>query len=232
MNNIIAFAGLKNAGKDSSADMLIYMLNTPKFMHSYTMYKLLGVVKGKWKKTSFAKPLKQVLSIMLNIPVEKFEDREFKERCYINFNTLELKFECELKQEDKLSDNQFNKLIKTECYEKIINSWISIRQVMQYVGTQVLRKFISDDVWINATITKDIVISDLRFKREFDTIKQKNGLLIYVNRPGCVPGNHASEREVYELYQQNKFEYILENNGDLKDLFYKIKDGISKTICS
>ena len=47
MNNIIAFAGLKNAGKDSSADMLIYMLNTPKFMHSYTMYKLLGVVKGK-----------------------------------------------------------------------------------------------------------------------------------------------------------------------------------------
>ena len=169
---------------------------------------------------------------MLNIPVEKFEDREFKERCYINFNTLELKFECELKQEDKLSDNQFNKLIKTECYEKIINSWISIRQVMQYVGTQVLRKFISDDVWINATITNDIIISDLRFKREFDTIKQKNGLLIYVNRPGCVPGNHASEREVYELYQQNKFEYILENNGDLKDLFYKIKDGISKTICS
>lgn len=47
MSNIVSFCGLKNAGKDVSADMLIYMLNTPKFMHNYIMYKLFGVIKGK-----------------------------------------------------------------------------------------------------------------------------------------------------------------------------------------
>lgn len=230
MSNIISFCGLKNAGKDVSADMLIYMLNTPKFMHNYIMYKLFGVVKGKWKKTSFAKPLKQVLSVMLNVPVEKFEDREFKERYYINFNSLEIKFENEISNELKLSDNQFNKLLKNECYDRIITSWISIRQVMQYVGTNVCRQFISNDIWINATLTNNIVISDLRFKREFDVVKEKNGILIYIDRPICKPGNHASEREVYDLYKQRQFEYIIENNGSLKDLFYKIKYGISRII--
>lgn len=59
---------------------------------------------------------------MLNVPVEKFEDREFKERYYINFNLLEIKFENEISNELKLSDNQFNKLLKNECYERIITS--------------------------------------------------------------------------------------------------------------
>lgn len=47
MGEIIAFCGTRATGKDTSANMLIYMLNTPKFMHSYTMYKLFGVIKGK-----------------------------------------------------------------------------------------------------------------------------------------------------------------------------------------
>lgn len=47
MNKLIVISGLKNTGKDTTADMLIYMLNTPKFMHNYIMYKLFGsIIKG------------------------------------------------------------------------------------------------------------------------------------------------------------------------------------------
>ena len=232
MTKIIAMCGLKSAGKDTSADMLIYMLNTPKFMHKYSWYKIFGAIKGRWKKTSFAKSLKQMLSIIINESVEIFEDRTFKEYYYINLSTFEKRWYGELAPCQVLSDNQFSKLLKNEQYDTITSSFISIRQLMQYVGTNVCRKYISNDVWINSTLqdTKNIVIADLRFQREYEIINKHNGILIYINRPGCEPGNHASEREVYELYTKGAFKHELQNNGTLKDLFYKIKHEIRNSI--
>lgn len=39
----------------------------------------------------------------------------------------------------------------------------------------------------------------------------------------CSPGNHQSEKEVIELYKSNKFDYVINNDGTLEDLFYKVK---------
>ena len=82
-------SGLKNVGKDTSANMLRYLLNTPSFLHFYWIYKHFNFLGnfGKWKVTSFAKPLKEVLAIILGVPVEKFEDRDFKENYCVDFNT-------------------------------------------------------------------------------------------------------------------------------------------------
>ena len=79
--NIIAFGGYKNTGKDTSANMLKFILNTPKILHFYWIYKYFSFLGnfGKWKVTSFARPLKEVLSIILGVPVENFENRDFKE---------------------------------------------------------------------------------------------------------------------------------------------------------
>jgi hypothetical protein len=165
---------------------------------------------------------------MINEPLEKFEDRSFKEYYHINLSTFEKKWCGDLLPGQILSDNQFSKLLKNGQYDTIMSSWISIRQLMQYVGTNVCRQYISNDVWINATLqnTNNIIIADLRFKRECEIMKKYNGTLIYINRPGCEPGNHASEREVFELYSKGEFEHVLQNNGTLKDLFYKIKNEI------
>ena len=76
------------AGKDTSADMLQYMLSTPKILHYYWIYKLIGdFVPPKWSKVSFADTLKASLSVLLDLPVEKFEDRDFKENYYITRHT-------------------------------------------------------------------------------------------------------------------------------------------------
>lgn len=165
---------------------------------------------------------------MINEPLEKFEDRSFKEYYHINLSTFEKKWCGDLLPGQILSDNQFSKLLKNGQYDTIMSSWISIRQLMQYIGTNVCRQYISNDVWINATLqnTNNIVIADLRFKRECEIMKKYNGTLIYINRPGCEPGNHASEREVYELYSKGEFNHVLQNDGTLEDLFYKIKDEI------
>lgn len=90
--NIIAISSYKNAGKNETANMLQYILNTPKFMHSYQLYKRVGTMfkKGKYKITSFAYPLKRTLAALLNIDINRFEDRDFKENYYVYFPSLDI----------------------------------------------------------------------------------------------------------------------------------------------
>lgn len=224
-NNIISFAGFKNTGKDTSAGMLKFMLNTPKFLHYYWIYKYFGFLSnfGKWKVTSFAKPLKEVLSIILGVPVEKFEDRDFKEFYGVDLDTLKV---GRISQFAKpiMTDKFFSKVAKELDVSTIRCYCITIRQMLQYVGTNVIRSLVSEDVWIHATLKKDnIILSDLRFKREFEALDNHRSFRILIERPGCTPGNHASEKEISDLKANRSFEGYINNDGTLKDLFYKVK---------
>lgn len=47
MHKIIAFCGVKSVGKDTSANMLKYLLSTPKILHKYWIYELFPNLKFK-----------------------------------------------------------------------------------------------------------------------------------------------------------------------------------------
>ena len=218
-------SGLKNVGKDTSAEMLKFLLNTPSFLHFYWIYKHFNFLGnfGKWKVTSFAKPLKEVLSIILGVPVEKFEDRDFKENYCVDFNTSKI-YKCTDPCVKLLSDKNLSKLIESDSYHIIKTYTLTIRQCLQYIGTQICREFISDKIWINASLKgNNLIFSDLRFKKEFEELDYYNSFRVLIERPGCTPGNHASERQIMELKAEREFESYINNNGSLKDLFYKIK---------
>ena len=87
-----------------------------------------------------------------------------------------------------------------------------------------MRGYFGDNLWILATITgqHNLIVSDLRFKVEAKAIHNNKGKIIYINRNTCIPGNHASEREIIELKENRVFDYIIDNNGTLKDLFNNI----------
>lgn len=222
---LICTAGLKGSGKDSVSKMLEYLLNVPKPFRTYFWYNILKKWPGKWSTIAFAKPLKQTLSIILNRPLEWFDDRSNKESVYVDLRNLELIDGYLLDEYDVLSENKFSKLIKTG---EPLSGYLSIRQLMQYYGTNVIRRFLGDKTWINATLNqcenKNTIVSDLRFKVEYNEVKQRNGIVIYIERPGCTPGSHSSEREVLEMKEMGLFDYTIQNNGSLKDLFYKIKE--------
>ena len=218
-------SGLKNVGKDTSANMLKYLLNTPSFLHFYWIYKHFNFLGnfGKWKVTSFAKPLKEVLSIILGVPVEKFEDRDFKENYCVDFNTSKI-YKCTDENVKLLSDKNLSKLIESDSYHIIKTYTLTIRQCLQYFGTQICREFISDKIWINASLKgNNLIFSDLRFKKEFEELDYHKSFRVLIERPGCTPGNHASERQIMELKAEREFEGYINNNGTLKDLFYKLK---------
>jgi hypothetical protein len=218
-------SGLKNVGKDTSANMLRYLLNTPSFLHFYWIYKHFNFLGnfGKWKVTSFAKPLKEVLAIILGVPVEKFEDRDFKENYCVDFNTSKI-YKCADSNVRLLSDKNLSKLIESDSYHIIKTYTLTIRQCLQYIGTQICREFISDKIWINASLKgNNLIFSDLRFKKEFEELDYYDSFRVLIERPGCTPGNHASEKQIMELKAEREFEGYVDNNGTLKDLFYKLK---------
>lgn len=224
-SNIISFGGFRNTGKDTSASMLQFMLNTPSIFHYYWIFKYFNFLGkfGKWKVTSFAKPLKEVLSIILGVSVEKFEDRDFKENYCVNLNTLKIE-KIDPFYTPIMTDKFFSKVAKELDINTIKKYNITIRQMLQYVGTECLRRLVSEDVWINATLKKDnIIISDLRFRREFEALDKHKSFRVLIERPGCNPGNHPSEKEILELKANRNFEGYINNNGTLKDLFYKVK---------
>lgn len=94
-----------------------------------------------------------------------------------------------------------------------------------------MRKYLGDQLWSLATLKNadnhNLIISDLRFKVEAQLVKECRGTLIYIDRPGCEPGNHQSEKEAVELYKSGAADFVIHNDGTLKDLFYKCKDFIS-----
>lgn len=224
---LICIAGLANAGKDTATHMLHYLLNAPKMFRTYGWYKLLKKwpFKNKWKITSFAKPLKRTLAVILVKPVEWFDDRKNKEKYYVDLNTLNVYSKYELRDDLRLSENKFQKLIKSG--EPLpLDQYISIRQLMQYYGTECVRKYLGDKTWINSTlntIKDNTIISDLRFRVELEEVKKKNGKIIYISRSSSKPGSHASEREVVELFNERRFDYVVPNEGTLKELFNNLK---------
>lgn len=94
---------------------------------------------------AFADPLKRMLSILLNIPISKFNNRHFKEDCVINISTLDFILPTSTENKDWLSDSKFNKMVKTLDPE-LTQSKLTIRQLMQYFGTEICRKFFGKNV--------------------------------------------------------------------------------------
>ncbi len=129
-----------------------------------------------------------------------------------------------------------------KMYAKQIGNWdgseeTKPRDLLQRIGTDVIRETIDKDFFIKR-ILEDIevyshffdviTISDVRFHREFDKIKQRynEAYCVHVTRPNYVSRltakqkAHATEVEV-DSY--NGYDYELVNDSTLEDLEKKIK---------
>jgi len=151
---------------------------------------------------------------------------------------------------------------RDEWWSSRLGQEITPRWILQYWGTEVCRRAFHDDIWIAALENKlrnskdDIVISDCRFPNEIKSIKDAGGIVVRVVR-GPEPewynaavaynrgpnGNaewalskakldrlkiHASET----AWVGTKFDYVLDNNGTIDDLFDQVKNLVSNRLVS
>jgi hypothetical protein len=193
--SIIAISGFSGSGKDTVGSMIA------EFDHI-----------NKWKIKRWADKLKQVASLITGIPVEKFEDQEFKK--------TELGSEWAYKK--KFIGRHFDAFVKDW---KEVDVPMTVRDLLQLLGTEAMRKGLHENVWINALMSDYIakdnllpnwIITDTRFKNETSAVKNKGGIIIRVNRKGVGPLNdHSSENE---LTDYSGFVYVINNDGSLEDL--------------
>lgn len=144
MSKPIGICGYRGSGKNLAASMLQYLKNTPAILHNYYCYCLLGTLfaRGKYKISSFAAPLKEILGTMLGVKASKFEDRSFKDSTYINLTTMDIT----TTPDKPLTDNKFSKALKEKDYKFIQDNYITIRQLMQFAGTNVFREVFGEDL--------------------------------------------------------------------------------------
>jgi hypothetical protein len=123
---------------------------------------------------------------------------------------------------------------------------ITPRSMLQQIGTNCLRQFLHDDIWI-ATVERTIamappgsrfVISDVRFPNEVKAIEALGGIVVRVQRGELpswwdaaakgeeVQGVHLSESALASV----ELRAVLQNNGTLEEFRERVK-GFVKEAC-
>ncbi len=100
---------------------------------------------------------------------------------------------------------------------------ITVRRILQWWGTE-YRRTEDPDYWTKAWTKKvesfdlqniHILIDDVRFMNELDTVRAEDGLIIKIERPGFNgAGNHASETSLDEYNDWNR---VIVNDGTLEN---------------
>jgi hypothetical protein len=108
-------------------------------------------------------------------------------------------------------------------WEKLKEVSPDLRPLLQRMGTEVCREMFGESFWVDYLMNKaieaktNVVISDVRFINEADSIRLWNGEVWRVNRPGTEPVNsHLSE---IELDTYENFSVVINNDSTVENLF-------------
>ncbi|MDT8419442.1 MAG: hypothetical protein RQ754_03340 [Desulfuromonadales bacterium] len=106
---------------------------------------------------------------------------------------------------------------------------VTVRRLLQWWGTE-YRRAQDPDYWTKAWAAKvgqydlereHVLIDDVRFINELETIKQQGGLIYKIERPGFDgANNHASETS---LDDYRFWDGILRNDGTLQEFYRKVE---------
>jgi hypothetical protein len=176
---------------------------------------------GQWQIKKWAGKLKVVAAMLTGIPVEKFEDQEFK-KTNLGPQWSYLGPSC---------DGGKTRFSTADLVEK----QMTVRDFLQKLGTDSIRDGLHTNAWVNALMSDYIgmydldtdkttypnwVITDTRFPNEAEAIKKANGIIIRVERPGVKPiNNHPSE---VSLDNWN-FDHTIINDSSVEALAEKVK---------
>lgn len=225
MTTFITIAGKKQVGKDTVATMIKDSLTTNPDMLKYRIVDgdiCIAACDGwGYSKPSesvhiahFADPLKDACSIIFGIDRELMETEEGKQSLtHITWPYL-------------------------NDQPGFVDNWMpdpngrpmTVREVLQFVGTELFRNQMCADVWIQSVFqpqkygANDIVIvADCRFPNEADAGRD-NGILIRVERRNNLKDDSHDSETVLNDYPLGNYDYFIDNNGTVDELLYQVQD--------
>lgn len=248
---LIIFRGKKGSGKDTAASItnaiLTLKYKNPKVAANMKYLDYLLNERDTSNIFHFADGIKDCISSIFNIRRQFLDNNFIKDSCYYSFKNRVITTQNVVEQLKNNSDtivinniDEYKSILVNGNISSLftggINVLISIRFLMQYFGTELIRNIFGDNIWVNKTIDKIndhfilndfAIIADMRFKNEYDEIIKycKNECINYrvfymVRNTNEIIDNHDSE-QMFELdcTQQD----IINNVSSLDELFYTIK---------
>lgn len=104
------------------------------------------------------------------------------------------------------------------------------RKLLQKIGTDLFRNQLHPNTWVSSTFANYLndawIITDVRFPNELQAIKDRNGIVIRVNRNNSLFKSVIHESET--ALDNYEFDYIIDNNGTIEDLIIKVKEILIK----
>lgn len=233
---IIGIAGKKQSGKNTAASMINYMLS--KGIANADYYDWANkedVYKKGTRIIHFADKLKDYCSEIFNISRACFDNNNIKENYVwsithqklINRIDVDWNKYYEITIFD-LKDTGLNLMTTRTNTNKFLgkSNVISLKTIMQYIGTEIFRNLISTNIWIDMTINKAVncatngycLIPDVRFFNECLAIRdcRYKGIVIKIIGRENNNDNHESEKIDFDG------DYNVKNDSTKMTLFYKL----------
>ena len=250
--SVIGINGKINSGKDTIGKIIQYLTANEEVKKITTLEEWLDSddLNGRdfnWKIKKYAGKLKQTASLLTGIPVEMFEDQEFKKTALgpqWNYN-------------DIIGYGHHNVPVYGESEQEML-----VRELLQKLGTEAMRDGLHTNVWCNAlfsdykpvcnkfeskmlqtggnytsSICSDCncfpnwCITDMRFPNELEAVKERKGVTIRVIRDYALRGGPEDPKNIHPsetALDDAKFDYEIINDGTIEDLVEKVREILIK----
>lgn len=117
------------------------------------------------------------------------------------------------------------RLVWVDKHKVIPDLGVTVRHLLQRLGTEWGRQQIADDVWIRCWQARikqhdQVVTDDVRFLNEAEAVKAAGGQMWMIRRPSAAHGGeHVSEGA---LDSWDGFDVVIDNGGSLEEFRRKI----------
>ena len=207
---IIGFSGKKQSGKDTVCEGFKkwYYDNYFALKSSLGVYSFADVLK------------KQVCINIMGLSKEQCYGTDEEKNSLTKFKWENLP--DDIRYFDKTEVEKIRVIGETDEYENFSNlrkGFMTAREVMQVVGTDIFRNYFDSGIWVDATLRnifqdkKNItLISDVRFPSEVNAIIKNGGYIVRLTRNICEQDNHPSETALDDYNFVNlERTYIVDN---------------------
>ena len=180
---------------------------------------------------AYADQLKEICSTIFGIPVQRFYQN--KSNAWICMNDKFQYTEIKPQEGNILTAEEYYYDLSEISENSDIKYWMSLREILVYVGTYVLQQSINKQIFVNIVRNKIreeqhknhnlqyIIVTDHRFVHELEYIHENHGITITINRNSVQQLDNIAE---HDLDDEEDYDYIIDNSGSYDELFKTIWD--------
>lgn len=208
---VIGISGRLGSGKDTVGKIIQYLtaedVGADCLKRIRAGLSIDGHHNSSFENKKFAGKLKLIGSILSGVPVENFEDQDFKK--------LPMSLDWEM------TYREFLQKLGTEAMRDGLHKNVWVNALFADYRTNFEAK--NAEEW-GKNLENNWIITDMRFPNELDAVELREGITIRVNRDNGTREIDTNPHPSETALDDAKFHYIIDNDGSFEDLMKKVEE--------